>query len=69
MTKYGVESMAHDKFQYLENLNHKSKLFLDPLSQACDEEHVQNMCNRQLYGTNGVMFPCHLFVQNAQLCL
>jgi hypothetical protein len=68
MTKYGLETMAHDKFQYLEYLNHKSKLFLDPLSQACDEEHVQNMCNRQLYGTKGVIIPCRLFVQNAQLC-
>ena len=60
--------MAQDTFQYLNNLNLKSRGFLDPLSQACDEEHVQNMCKRQLSGKNGGLYPCRLFVRNAQPC-
>jgi hypothetical protein len=60
--------MAHDTVKYLDHLNLKSKLFLDPLRQDCDEEHVQDTCNRQLSGTNGGLLSCRLFVQNAQLC-
>jgi len=40
MIKYGIDSMAQDTFEYLEYLNLKSRGFLDPLSQVCDEEHV-----------------------------
>ena len=60
--------MAQDTFQYLDYLKLKSREFLDPLRQAFDEEHVQNTCNWQLSGTKGGLFPCRLFVQNAQLC-
>jgi len=60
--------MAQDTFQYLDNLNLKIRGFLDPLRQAFDEEQVQNTCNRQLSGTKCGLFPCRLFVQNAQLC-
>jgi len=42
--------------------------FLDPLMQVRGEEHVRNTCNKQLSVTNCGLFPCRLFVQNAQLC-
>jgi len=66
--KFGLDSIAQDTFQYLDHANLQSSGFLDPLSQVCDEEHVQNTCNRQLSGTKGGLFPCRLFVQNTQLC-
>lgn len=60
--------LAQNTVQYLDHVNLKSRGFLDPLSQACDEKHVQNTCNRQLSGTNGGLVSCRLFVQNGQVC-
>jgi hypothetical protein len=57
--------LVQDKVQYLDHVNLKSREFLDLLSQACDEEHVQDTCNRRLSGTNGGLASCRLFVQNA----
>jgi len=68
MIKCGLDSVAQDTVQYLDHVNFKGRGFLDPLSQACDEGPVQDMCNRQLSGTNGGLFSCHLLVQSAQLC-
>jgi len=68
MIKFGLDPKAEGSFQYLDHVNLKSRGFLDPLSQVCGEEHVQDTCNRQLSGTKGGLFPCRLFVHNAQLC-
>ena len=68
MIKFGLDSMAEDTVQYTDHVNLKSRGFVDQLSQACDEEHVQDTCNRQLNGTNVGFIRCRLFVQNAQLC-
>jgi hypothetical protein len=68
MIKFVLDSKAQDSVQYLDHVNLKSSGFLDPLIQVRGEEHVQDTCNRQLSGTNGGLFPCRLFVQNAQLC-
>jgi len=67
MIEFLLDSMAHYTFQYLDHVNFKCRGFLDPLSRNCDEEHVQDTCNRQLSRKNGCFFPCRLFVQNAQL--
>jgi hypothetical protein len=53
--------LAQDKVQYLDHLNLKSRGFRDRLSQACDEEHTQDMRNRQLNGTNGGLVSCRLY--------
>ena len=68
MIKFVLDSKAQDSVQYLDHVNRKSREFLDPLIQVRGEEHVQDTCNRQLSVTNGGLFPCRLFVQNAQLC-
>ena len=47
-----IRVMAQD------HVNLKSRGFLDPLSQACDEERVADTCNRQLSGTNGGLASC-----------
>jgi len=60
--------MAMDTFQYQDHLKLKSIGLPDQLSQACDEVHVQDLCNMQFSGTKGGLFPCLLFVHNAQLC-
>ena len=53
--------LAQDTFQYLVHVNLKSRGFLDRLSQACDEEHFQDTCKRQLSGTNGGLVSCLLY--------
>ena len=67
MIKCGLDSVAQDAIQQLDHVNLKSRRFLDPLSQACDEEPIQDTCKRQLSGTKDDLFSCRLFVQNAQL--
>jgi len=60
--------LAQDTVQYLDLVNLKSRGFLDPMSQACDEERVQDTYKKQLSGTCGALVSCRLFVQNAQIC-
>ena len=59
MEKYVyLTDVAQDMVQYLDHVNLKSRGFLDPLSQACDEERVPDTCNKQLSGTNGGLASC-----------
>jgi hypothetical protein len=52
---------SEDTFQYLVHVNLKSRVFLDRLSQACDEKHVQDTCKRQLSGTTDGLVSCRLY--------
>jgi len=56
MIIFELDSMTQIKFKFLDHVNLKSREFFDPLSQGCDEENVQETCNRQLSGTKLVYF-------------